>query len=82
VSFVPPGFASVLSNGDARSAAGGDVDPEQIVGDAGDDGELACALRGRHASRDERREQVVHRARRALELQPSTAASCCRRWRS
>ena len=49
--------------------AGGHVDPEQIVRDAGDDGELACALCRRDALRDERREQVVHGAWGALEPQ-------------
>ena len=45
-----------------------DVDAEQIVGDAGDDRDLARASRRRHALGDERREEVVHLARRAVEL--------------
>ena len=70
VSFVPPGLASVLSKRRCQICLPGrDVDAEQVVGDAGDDGELARALRGGDALGDERREQVVHRARRALELQ-------------
>ena len=47
---------------------GGHVDPEQIVRDAGDDGELARAVRRGDAFGDERREEIVHRARLALEL--------------
>jgi hypothetical protein len=49
--------------------AAGHVDPEQIVGDAGDDGELPRPLCSGDPLRDERSEQVVHGARRAVEPQ-------------
>ena len=48
--------------------AAGDVDAEQIVGDAGDDRHFTRALRRRDVPHDERVEKVVHLARCALEL--------------
>ena len=46
----------------------GDVDAEQIVGDAGDDRDLPRALGRSHTLGDQRREEVVHLARLAIEL--------------
>ena len=66
---MPPGLASVLSKRRCQICLpGGDVDAEEIVGDARDDGEFTGALRRGDALGDERREQVVHCARRAVQL--------------
>ncbi len=46
-----------------------DVYPKQIVGNASDDSNLSRALRAGDSLGDKRSEQVVHRPRRALELQ-------------
>ncbi len=46
----------------------GDVDGEQIVGDAGDDRDLSRPSRRRHALGNQRRKEVVHLARLAIEL--------------
>ena len=48
--------------------AAGDIDAEEIVGDAGDNRDLSRASRRRHALGNQRREEVVHLARLAIEL--------------
>ena len=70
VSFVPPGFVSVLSKRRCQICPPlRDVYAKQVVGYAGDNRELTRALGCRDALGHERRKQVVHRARLALELQ-------------
>ena len=48
--------------------AAGDVDAEQIVGDARDDCDLSRPSRRRHTIGNQRREEVVHLPRLAIEL--------------
>src|SRR6185369_1391716 len=62
--------------------AGSDVDSKEVVGYSGDDGHLARPSRRRHALGHQWRKQVVHRARRALELQlPEKFRAADVRWR-
>jgi hypothetical protein len=49
--------------------AGRYIDAEEIVGDSGNDADFQWTLSRRHSLGDERRKQVVHRARGAFEFQ-------------